>query len=344
MAGRQRGSRAAAGATPVAANAVPSEFELIRRFFTHRTRHSVLGVGDDAALVRVRPGAELVVSADMLVQGRHFLRGADPYWLGHKALAVNLSDLAAMGAAPRWATLALALPAANMDWIRQFSRGLMALARRHRVDLIGGDTTRGPLNICVQIMGEVQRGTALRRDGARAGDDIWVSGTLGDAALALAVLQRRLRLAPAELARCAARLHRPQPRVVLGMALRGIARSAIDVSDGLLGDLGHILERSGVAAEIELAALPASRTLRRHLDRVAGVRALLAGGDDYELCFTAPARLRQQVAGVGRRTGVAVTRIGHIRARAPRVPPLVVRAADGTLLAAGRAGGYDHFA
>ncbi|MEO7727423.1 MAG: thiamine-phosphate kinase, partial [Burkholderiales bacterium] len=234
-----------------------SEFDLIRRYFTHRARHAVLGVGDDAALVKVRRGHELVISADMLVSGRHFFRDADPRLLGHKALAVNLSDMAAMGATPRWATLALALPSVDAQWVRQFSRGFMRLARRFDVDLIGGDTTRGPLNICVQIMGEVPHGTAVRRDGARSGDDIWVSGTLGDAALALAALKRRIRLKPAELAQCAARLHQPAPRVALGRALRGLAHSAIDISDGLLADLGHILERSDVAAEIELAALPA---------------------------------------------------------------------------------------
>lgn len=322
---------------------MPSEFELIRRYFTHRARHAVLGVGDDAALVRVRRGCELVISADMLVAGRHFFSAADPRLLGHKALAVNLSDMAAMGAAPRWATLALALPKADARWLGQFSRGFMALARRYGVDLIGGDTTRGPLNICVQIMGEVPRGRALRRDGARPGDDIWVSGEVGDAALALAAHERRIRLTPTELAHCAARLHRPEPRIALGLALRGVARSAIDVSDGLLADLSHILERSGVAAEIELAALPASNVLRRYLDRVAACRALLAGGDDYELCFTAGVRARARVVSAGRRVGIALTRIGRIRAHAPRVPRLVVRAADGTALRLARAGGYDHF-
>ena len=186
-----------------------SEFDLIARYFTHRARHTVLGVGDDAALVRIKRGHELVISTDMLVAGRHFFRGANPRQLGHKALAVNLSDLAAMGATPRWATLALALPQANARWVSEFSRGFMALARRFDVDLIGGDTTRGPLNICVQIMGEVPRGKALRRDGARAGDDLWVSGALGDAAFALAALKRRIRLKPAELQQCAARLHTP---------------------------------------------------------------------------------------------------------------------------------------
>jgi len=321
---------------------VLSEFDLIRRYFTHRARHAVLGVGDDAALVNVRRGCELVVSTDMLVAGRHFRRDADPCQLGHKALAVNLSDLAAMGATPRWATLALALPAADPRWLADFSRGFMALARRFGVDLIGGDTTRGPLNICVQILGEAPRGAALRRDGAQPGDDIWVSGTLGEAALALAALARRIRLEPAELARCAARLNRPQPRVALGLALRGVAHSAIDISDGLCADLGHILERSGVAAEIEFAALPVSTVLRRFLDRRVARAALLAGGDDYELCFTAPPRARERVMRSGRRAGVALTRIGRIRTRVRRAPRLIVRAADGAALRLER-GGFDHF-
>ncbi len=320
-----------------------SEFELIGRYFTHRTRHAVLGVGDDAALVRVKRGHDLVVSADMLVAGRHFFRDADPRLLGHKALAVNLSDMAAMGATPRWATLALALPAADARWVQAFSRGFMALARRFDVDLIGGDTTRGPLNICVQIMGETPYGKALCRDGARSGDDIWVSGTLGDAALALAALKRRITLPPADLASCAARLHSPQPRVALGRALRGVANSAIDVSDGLLADLGHILESSDVAAEIELAALPASAILRRYLDRVVACSALLAGGDDYELCFTAPRSARERIARLGRGGRVKLTRIGGVRTQRQGLPRLIVRAPDGAALRVVR-GGYDHFA
>src|SRR5262245_16812749 len=207
-----------------------SEFELIRRYFTHRSRNAVLGVGDDAALVRVRRGAELAVSADMLVSGRHFSPGVDPETLGHKALAVNLSDMAAMGATPRWATLCLALPRADARWLAAFARGFMRLARRHRVDLVGGDTTRGPLAISVQILGEVPAGTALRRDGARAGDDVWVSGVLGNAALALAAMKGRVRLGRRDRVLLEAKLDTPVPRVELGAALRGTARSAIDVS------------------------------------------------------------------------------------------------------------------
>ena len=320
-----------------------SEFELIRRYFTHPARHTLLGVGDDAALIKVRRGCELAISADMLVAGRHFLEDVEPRKLGHKALAVNLSDLAAMGAVPRWATLALALPSANVPWVREFARGFMALARRFDVDLIGGDTTGGPLNICVQIMGETPAGKALRRDGARAGDDIWVSGTLGDAALGLAALQRRITLTPQERRHCVARLEMPTPRVALGLALRGVARSAIDISDGLLADLGHVLERSGVAADIEFSALPVSTAMRRHLHRTVARSAILAGCDDYELCFTAPRSARARVVAAGRQARVKVGRIGTIRARRKGSPALTVRGDDGKIVRMTR-GGYDHFA
>jgi thiamine-monophosphate kinase len=321
---------------------MPSEFELIRRYFTHPARHTLLGVGDDAALVRVRRGMELVVSTDMLVGGRHFFPDADPRRLGHKALAVNLSDLAAMGAIPRWATLSLALPGADARWLRAFSAGFMQLARAHDVDLVGGDTTRGPLNICVQIMGEVPAGQALRRDGARAGDDVWVSGSVGDAALALAALAGRIRLAPRELARVKRHLDIPTPRLALGRALRGLARAAIDISDGLVADLGHICERSLVAATIELARVPASAVMRRHLDHPAATAARLAGGDDYELCFTASPRARARVARVGARLGIRLTRVGRVSAaRRGRAPVTVVGENGKALRTASR--GFDHF-
>lgn len=316
-----------------------SEFEVIRRFFTHRAPGAVLGVGDDAAIVRARRGMDLVVSADMLVSGRHFFPDADPRGLGHKVLAVNLSDMAAMGAVPRWATLCVALPRVDARWLKAFMGSFMGLARRHRVDLVGGDTTRGPLAICVQIIGEVPAGKALRRDSARAGDDVWVSGTLGDAALALAAAKGRARLAPRARRRANARLDRPTPRLALGVALRGLARSAIDVSDGLVADLGHICERSGVAARVEFERLPASPFMRPLRERPAGRIALLAGGDDYELCFTASRSSRDAIARIGRRLRTKVTRIGAIvRGRA------AVTAVD----AAGRTlnldrMGFDHF-
>jgi thiamine-monophosphate kinase len=319
-----------------------SEFEIIKRYFTYRARHAVLGVGDDAAIVRVRRGMELAVSADMLVSGRHFFPDADAEPLGHKALAVNLSDMAAMGAIPRWATLSIALPRVDPRWLKGFMGGFLRLARRHGVDLVGGDTTRGPLAICVQIIGEVPAGTALRRDGARAGDDIWVSGTLGAAALALAAARGRVRLAPAERRQVEGRLHEPTPRVALGAALRGLARSAIDVSDGLIADLGHICERSRVAAAVEFARLPAAPVLQRRLDRSAARAALLAGGDDYELCFTAAHSRRDAIARVARRQRIRLTRIGTIVPRRGRNPVVFVTDAAGRLVRAER-GGFDHF-
>ena len=318
----------------------PTEFELIRRYFTHRARGAVLGVGDDAAIVRARPGHELVITADMLVAGRHFARDADPEKLGHKALAVNLSDIAAMGASPRWATLALALPRADARWLAAFSRGFMRLARRHGVDLIGGDTTRGPLNICVQVVGEAPRGGALRRDGARAGDDVWVCGTLGDAALALAA--GRLRLAPRERRALEARLDAPTPRIGLGIALRGIARSCIDVSDGLVADLGHICERSGVGAVVELQSIPASAALKPHLDRPAARAALLSGGDDYELVFTAGRGRRGAIERLARRLRLKLSRIGRITRPQRGTPLVTVLDSSGRPIAVGQTG-YRHF-
>ncbi|HEX6828026.1 MAG TPA: thiamine-phosphate kinase, partial [Burkholderiales bacterium] len=254
--------------------AMISEFDIIRRYFTRPARHAVLGVGDDAAVLRPAPGHDLVVSTDMMVAGRHFHPEADAASLGHKALAVNLSDMAAMGAVPRWATLALALPEADEAWLEAFARGFFALAERHGVDLVGGDTTRGPLNFCVQILGEVPTGRALRRDGARPGDDLWVSGRLGDAALGLAHRQGRLVLAPSQAEHCERALDWPEPRVALGLALRGLAHACIDISDGLLADLGHVLERSRVGAALRLDAIPRSETLGLHLPEPVALESL----------------------------------------------------------------------
>lgn len=319
-----------------------AEFDLIRRYFTRPARSALLGVGDDAALMRASPGQVLAVSTDMLVEGRHFFRGADPELLGHKALAVNLSDMAAMGATPRWVTLSLALPKADACWLAAFSRGFLRLARRHRVDLVGGDTTRGPLNLCVQIIGEVPAHRALRRDGARVGDDVWVSGTLGDAALALADLRGRVQLTPRERAVLARRLHAPTPRVGLGLALRGIARSAIDVSDGLVADLGHVCERSRVAAAVEFERLPASTAVRRLVGGATGRAALLGGGDDYELCFTAPRAKRGAVERAGQQARVKVTRVGRIlRPPAGACAVAVIDVAGMPMRPA--VAGFDHF-
>jgi thiamine-monophosphate kinase len=320
---------------------MPGEFELIERYFTYPAPHAVLGVGDDAALVRAGPGMDMAISTDMLVCGRHFFPDADPVRLGHKTLAVNLSDMAAMGAEPRWATLSLALPRIDASWLRAFMRGFMRLARRYGTDLVGGDTTRGPLTLCVQIMGVVPRGRALRRDGAHVGDDVWVSGTLGDAALAVAAANKAVRLNPADRKRAQRRLDLPVPRVELGVALRGIARSAIDVSDGLVADLGHICERSKLAAEVELERVPASALVAHCPDGRLARNALLAGGDDYELCFTAPAAARGKVEQAARSVRVPVARIGRMT-KAAGAGTRVTVTSDGRVIKLARAG-YDHF-
>ncbi|HZW86900.1 MAG TPA: thiamine-phosphate kinase [Gallionella sp.] len=291
-----------------------SEFDLIRRYFTRPATSALLGVGDDAALVAVSPGNVLVISSDMLVSGTHFFADADPFQLGHKTLAVNLSDMAAMGATPRWATLALALPAIDEAWLEKFSAGFFALAQLHGVELVGGDTTRGPLNLCVTIFGEVPVKQALLRSGAQPGDEIWVSGNLGDAALALAHLQKRIVLTEAEFAACAPALHQPKPRVALGSGLRGIASSVIDISDGLLADLGHILRASNLGAQLDFASLPISQTLRNHVQQALGKHCVLSGGDDYELCFTAASARHDEIVRIGARLDLPLTPIGKILA------------------------------
>ena len=305
---------------------MPSEFELIRRYFDRPARSAVVGVGDDAALLQPAAGMELAVSTDLLLEGRHFRSGADARKLGHKALAVNLSDMAAMGAAPRWATLALALPAADETWLEGFARGFFALAERFGVELVGGDTTRapesGPAVICVTILGEVPRGLALYRAGAVPGDDIWVSGALGGAALALA----RPGNAAAEQ-----RLDEPEPRVELGERLRGVANAAIDVSDGFVQDLGHILERSGVGAVVEYGRLPAFPG--------AEARQVLSGGDDYELVFTARQERRAEVEALAQDLKLELARVGSIHKGEARLQVL-----DAERKSMPLERGYDHFA
>jgi len=293
------------------------EFDLITRYFDRPARRAVLGIGDDCALWTPEPGMQIAVSCDMLVEGRHFLPTVAPDRLGHKALAVNLSDLAACGAEPLAFTLALALPRADEAFLEGFSRGLLALADAHGCELIGGDTTCGPLNICISVFGQVPPNDpangagALLRSGARSGDDLYVSGTLGDARLALEVFRAAATLdgEAFDLVRRAMEL--PQPRVSLGMALRGVASSAIDLSDGLLGDLGHVLRRSGVGAVVEVNALPLSAVLRAQAVSLQRLCAL-SGGDDYELLFTAPPERAHAVASAGMAAGIAVTRIGRI--------------------------------
>jgi thiamine-monophosphate kinase len=319
---------------------LPSEFDIIRRYFTRPVKRALLGVGDDCALIAPQAGTVLAVSTDMLVEGRHFLAGADAAQLGHKALAVNLSDLAAMGAAPRYATLALALPEADERWLAQFTQGFFALADAFGVELIGGDTTRGPRNISITVMGEVPADLALRRDGAKAGDDIWLSGRSGDAALALAHLDGRIRLAGAALAQCLQRLHAPLPRVALGQRLRGLATGAIDVSDGLAADIGHIGECSGVAVELRYAELPRSAALKACADERLAQECLLAGGDDYELAFTAAPDARASLAALAAELGLALTRIGRVLAGEPG--QVSVYDASGTIMPIASKG-YDHF-
>lgn len=291
-----------------------SEFDLIARYFTRpQPGHPqvALGIGDDCALLRLTPGMAMAISSDMLVEGRHFFPDADPRQLGHKCLAVNLSDLAAMGARPLGFTLAFSLPQADCAWLAGFADGLFALADAHDCALIGGDTTKGPRNICITIFGEIPVGQALRRDAAQVDDDIWISGTLGDARLALAGLRQEVVLDHAGLAAAAVRLHAPTPRVALGQALRGIAHAAIDLSDGLIGDLGHILQRSKCGALINLDALPLGTVLARQPQALQREFAL-AGGDDYELCFTAATAQRSAVLTAAQAAGTTVTRIGSI--------------------------------
>jgi thiamine-monophosphate kinase len=291
------------------------EFDLIKKYFTRPTRRAVLGVGDDCALLQLAPGMQLATSTDMLVEGRHFFPSVSPALLGHKALAVNLSDLAACGAQPLAFTLALALPLVNETFLAEFSKGLLGLADEHGCELIGGDTTCGPLNLCITGFGEVPEGQALRRSGAQVNDDIYVSGPLGDARLALEVLRGQVSMNPDDLKALRPALERPQARVRLGVALRGLAHSAIDLSDGLTGDLNHILRSSGVSARVNVDAIPRSRLLQaQSLERQR--EYTLAGGDDYELLFTAPPRMRQAIQALAQTEGLQISHVGEIVASA----------------------------
>jgi thiamine-monophosphate kinase len=294
-----------------------TEFALINRYFkelTHPRDDVMLGIGDDAALLKVPDGMTLAVSMDTLVSGIHFFEQVAPETLGYKALAVNLSDLAAMGASPAWVTLSLTLPEVNETWIYQFCRGFAGLAKQYNVQLIGGDTTRGPLSISVQIHGFVAQHLAMRRDGARVGDDIYVTGTLGDAALALKQLQQDQTNRPSAVAGLN-RLERPQPRVEAGLALSHLAHSAIDLSDGLLADLGHILSLSGAGATVELDKIPLSNEVASVVRAERDWSIAVAGGDDYELCVTLPQADRAEVADIAAGLGLPITRIGQIAAQ-----------------------------
>jgi len=313
------------------------EFDLIATYFTRPVARAALGVGDDCALLQPAQGMQLAVSSDMLVEGRHFLSTVAPDRLGHKALAVNLSDLAACGARPLAFTLALALPRVDEAFLAGFSQGLLALADAHGCELVGGDTTQGPLNLCITVFGEVPAGQALLRSGARAGDAVWVSGTLGDARLALEAFRGSIALDGAGFEQARAAMEQPAPRVALGQALRGIASSAIDVSDGLLGDLGHVLRRSQVGATLDADALPRSALLAAQPPALQRL-CTLAGGDDYELVFTAPAARGDAVREAARAAGVAVACIGRIDAE----PGLRLRDRDGAPVEA-RFAAFDHF-
>ena len=320
---------------------MPSEFELIARHFARATPSAVLGPGDDCALVAPSPGMELAITTYMLVEGTHFLPDTDPGHLGWKTLAVNLSDLAAMGAAPKWVLLAGALPNSDEGWIAGFAEGFFKCAKRYGAEVIGGDTTRGPRNLCVTAIGELPAGTALRRDGAKADDDIWVSGQPGLAALGLAHLQGRTTLPEALAKRCVMALQRPLPRLELGLKLRGLATAAIDVSDGLLADLGHILERSGLAAQLNEGQFP---LIPPGSEPRLAREAQLGGGDDYELCFTTPIAARQQVVMLATELDLPLWRIGYTVAASDERPAgdILLTDADGKPLPLPRKG-FDHF-
>ena len=313
-----------------------SEFDLIRRYFTRPTSHTDLAVGDDAALFSIPPGTQIVVTTDTLVAGTHFFHESLPRDLGWKTLAVNLSDLAAMGAAPRWATLALTLPGINENWISEFADGLFECAKCHNVDIVGGDTTRGPLAMTVTLFGKVPSGCAITRAGGRVEDDLWISGWPGMAALGLAHLQGRIRLTDPSHALAA--LHRPSPRVELGLALRDIAHAMIDVSDGLAGDLGHLCERSQLGAVLDDCELPLAALIETGVDESFARYCLFSGGDDYELLFAAPPSARERLSSISNSHRLPLTRIGQLIAS----DGLALCEADGSLHTLA-ARGYEHF-
>ncbi|MGQ2964594.1 thiamine-phosphate kinase [Methylophilus sp.] len=318
-----------------------AEFDLIAQYFTRPGPAGLstadLGVGDDAALISVTPGHQLAISADMSVSGTHFFADADPYAIGWKAMAVNVSDMAAMGANPKWATLSIALPEIDAGWLSAFSQGLFACADTYAVSLIGGDTTRGPLNISINIFGEVPVGKAIRRDRAQAGDDIWVSGTPGKAALWLQQRLGRLDLHAEDVADLAPAMHLPQPRVALGLALQEIAHAALDISDGLLADLSHILQASAKGASLDWALLPRPELRHSRLPDSVMQQAVLTGGDDYELCFTAAPQRREQLLALARTLALPLSRIGSVT----QAPGLTVRNGETTIELSQK--GYVHF-
>jgi thiamine-monophosphate kinase len=316
-----------------------SEFNLIKEYFTRPSKNADLGVGDDAALVSASPGHQLAISTDMSVAGTHFFNTCPPYFIGWKSLAVNISDMAAMGASPKWATLAISIPNTDKAWLSEFSRGFFSCADAFNVSLIGGDTTRGPLNISVQIMGEVPNGQAVRRDGAKSGDEIWVSGSLGGAALAVHKIQKNTLDAkkPGDQS-LLEKLQCPQPRISLGLALRGIAHSAIDLSDGLIADLGHILDSSKLGATIDWSKIPHFDSVPENLS-IENIQSFaLAGGDDYELCFTAPSNRHSDIINIGKSLGIPLSQVGTIKAN----EGLIVLDDENNPISI-QGTGYDHF-
>jgi thiamine-monophosphate kinase len=331
------------------------EFDLIERFFktgsdslrTNVDQAVILGIGDDCALIQPRGDEEIAITSDMLVEGRHFFVGAAPEQLGRKALAVNLSDLAAMGAKPTGFTLAIALPTVDHAWLEAFSKGLFAIAKEYSCPLIGGDTTAGPLTISITAFGSIPTGKAIRRSGAKAGDDIWVSGTVGDARLTLAALRHEIILSAEDLQKIERRMHKPTPRIELGMQLRNIASAALDVSDGLLGDLRHILKQSQVDAEIQLDQLPKSATLQKQNVSIQNQFAA-CGGDDYEICFTAPSSQRENIQAISKSIGLPLTIIGKMVSKKDVEVKVDLLDDSGTLLsdveAAPFLNSFDHFA
>ena len=331
------------------------EFDLIQRFFKTQSELMLtknpgsvkLGIGDDCALLKIDPDEEIAITSDMLVSGRHFFEDANPEWLGWKSLAVNLSDLAAMGAKPLGFTLALALPEPNPAWLEAFSKGLFAIANQFNCPLIGGDTTAGPLNICITAFGGIPKDKAIRRSGALEGDDIWVSGTVGDARLALAALRHEIALSKEDLAGIEACMHQPTPRLNLGLALREVANSALDISDGLLGDLRHILKQSNKDAEIFLDRIPKSATLRKQALAIQNQYSA-NGGDDYELCFTAPSDKRDLIVKISADLNLPLTQIGSIKPMQHSAPEMHIIDNDGKELNSQQAAlllkSFDHFA
>ena len=308
-------------------SSTPGEFDLIERFFKQRSVDHpnsgiALGIGDDCALINPSNHQQIAISTDMLVEGRHFLVGADPYLLGRKCLAVNLSDLAAMGASPLGFTLAIAMPEVKVDWLESFSNGLWDMANEHDCQLIGGDTTAGPLTISITIFGQVPKDKSLSRNKAQVGDDIWVSNEVGDAKLSLGALRQEWSLSTEEFAEVSQRMHNPTPRIELGQSLLGIAHAAIDISDGLLGDLSHILHQSSISADILIDQVPGSKILNSksiELQRLCK----LTGGDDYELCFTAAKEKSAQIEELSSRLGLALTKIGTITERTEKLVRLI---------------------